>query len=109
MKRLILCLICLALLLSLAACVQQEENSCSFYYLRTVENIRYGQEDGFIGPVNREISDHNPELNYLLQLYLEGPVEEGYLSPIPKGTYLLSTLWDEDTLRICAENNIPLL
>ena len=51
-----------------------------------------------IAPVNREISGRNAELNYLLQLYLEGPVEEGYLSPIPRGTYLLSTLWNEDTL-----------
>lgn len=98
MKRLILCLICFALLLSLAACVNPEENSCNFYYLRTGENIRYGLEDGFIAPVNREISGHNAELIYLLQLYLEGPVEEGYLSPIPNGTYLLSTLWEENTL-----------
>ena len=98
MKRWILCLMALSLLLCLTGCSGQEENTCNFYYLRSGENIRYGQEDGLIAPVNREISGRNAELNYLLQLYLEGPVEEGYLSPIPRGTYLLSTLWNEDTL-----------
>ena len=114
MKRWILFLAALSLLLYLTGCSGQEERNCRFYYLRTAENIRYGQENGLVAPVDREISDQNAELNYLLQLYLEGPVEEGYVSPIPKGTYLLSILWNEDTpvlvlsREFSAANNITL-
>ena len=98
MKRLILCLAALSLLLCLAGCSDQEENNCNFYYLRTSDTIRYGREDAIIAPVSRNISGQNADLSYLLQLYLEGPSEEGFRSPIPQGTYLLSTLWEEDTL-----------
>ena len=97
MKRMIL-LLAAALLLSLTGCSKPEENTCLFYYLRTDDTIQYGQEDALIAPVSRTIAGQDAGLNYLIQLYLEGPSEEGYRSPIPKGTYLLSTLWEEDTL-----------
>lgn len=98
MKRLILCLICFALFLSLAACTADDSNRYTFYYLRTEETIRYGYEDALVAPVTREISGQSPGLSYLLQRYLDGPVEEGYRSPFPKGTYLLSTLKVDGTL-----------
>lgn len=98
MKRLMLLVLCITLLLSLTACTGSDESTYIFYYLRTAETIRYGDADALVAPVTREISGENPGLSYLLQRYLDGPVEEGYLSPIPKGTYLLSTLWADGTL-----------
>ena len=96
MKRTAVLLLVLCLLLGCAACTQPAENSCTFYYLRTPENIRYGDTDALVAPVFREIA--NDELEYLLQLYLDGPQDEHYVSPIPKGTKILRTLWEGDTL-----------
>ena len=98
MKQHIVFLMILFLLLSICGCAQTDENERSFYYLRTAETIRYGQSDAIIAPVSRNITGEDASLDYLLQLYLKGPTEEGYVSPIPKGTYLLSSLWNEDTL-----------
>lgn len=98
MKRLMILLMILSLSLSAAGCAQPKENTCSFYYLRTEETIRHGYTDGLIAPVTRVLSTPDAQLDYLLQLYLDGPTEENFLSPIPKGTYLLKTLWDGETL-----------
>ena len=98
MKRLLCFWLMLTLLLSLSGCTTPDENRRTFYYLRTAETIRTGSEDALIAPVSREISDQDPGLEYLLQLYLEGPTEEDFLSPIPQGTYLLSYAWEGDTL-----------
>lgn len=100
MKRLTCLLLALLMLSSLAGCTQPPETVCDFYYLRASDTISHGSEDALIAPVTRELSGQNAELNYLLQLYLDGPVEEGYRSPIPRNTYLLSSLWDGDTLVI---------
>ena len=98
MKKLICFFLVSVLVLSLWGCTQPEENTCAFYYLRSSDTISYGQEDALIAPVFRELSGHSQELDYLLQLYLEGPADENFRSPIPKGTYLLKYLWEEDTL-----------
>ena len=98
MKRSILFLLILCLLFSLLGCRSEQENSAYFYYLRSTESIRYGQPDALVAPVKREISDQNAELEYILQLYLDGTTDENYRNPFPQGTYMLSTLWHEDTL-----------
>lgn len=98
MKRNILILLILCLLFSLWGCHSEQEHSAQFYYLRTAESIRYGQPDALVAPVNREISDQNAGLEYILQLYLDGPSGENYRNPFPQGTYLLSTIQNEDTL-----------
>ena len=96
MKRILILFLILCPLLSFTACTQPAENTCTFYYLRPQENIQYGQADALVAPVTREIA--NEELEYLLQLYLDGPQDEHYVSPIPNGTMLLGILWEEDIL-----------
>ena len=98
MKQL-LCLLLAACLL-LAGCTGTQEKTYQFYYLRTDDTIRYGTADGLVAPISRNISGGNEELNYLLQLYLDGPGTPDYLNPIPRGTYLLSTIWQEEVLVI---------
>ena len=100
MKRLILMLMILCIAFSCAACGGQEESSCVFYYLRTDNTIRYGQTDALIAPLERELSVQEVPLNDLLQLYLDGPADETFRSPFPKGTYLLSTIFRDETLVI---------
>ena len=99
MKRMTLLLLALCLALSCGACAQTREEKTVFYYLRTEDTIEYGRTDALIAPVPQEISD-SLEPEEIIQLYLDGPSEEGYRSPIPKGTYLLSTIAREDMLVI---------
>lgn len=98
MKKLFALFLVLALVLPFCGCTEPEDNTCSFYYLRTQDTIAYGREDALIAPVSRELTGQNAELNYLLQRYLDGPIEEGYRSPFSKNTYLLSSLWEGETL-----------
>lgn len=99
MKRLIVLFLTMSLLLSCSACAPETEQPPKFYYLRTEENILYGEAQGFIAPVTREISQ-DMGLDVILQLYLSGPADENFRNPIPKGTYLLSTILREDRLDI---------
>jgi spore germination protein GerM len=99
MKQLTCLILILSLFLTFAGCVGETEDPPKFYYLRTEETILYGEEQGFIAPVVREFS-RDVALDTALQLYLDGPSEEGYYNPIPKGTYLLSTIPREDRMVI---------
>lgn len=99
MKRLILLVLALTLLFACSACAAETEPQPKFYYLRTEETILYGEAQGFIAPVTRELS-RDMDLDMILQLYLNGPVEEDFRNPIPKGTYLLSAILREDRLDI---------
>ena len=46
------------------------------------------------------LEDFDGPLDVILQLYLSGPADENFRNPIPKGTYLLSTILREDRLDI---------
>ena len=98
MRRAVITLLIICILLSFAGCTPPQEPAYTFYYLRTSETIRHGSPDALVAPVTMKISTPNAELDYLLQLYLDGPTEANYVNPIPRGTYLLSTLWEDDTL-----------
>ena len=97
MKRLILLILLLACLLSCTGCAPEEPDQPAFYYLRPEDAIVYGQDDALMVPVPQEITPE-VDLNMVLQLYLDGPVEENLRDPFPKGTYLLTTIAQEDTL-----------
>ena len=100
MKRLICLLIALAMVCTLAACGETQERKYTFYYLRSPSTIQYGQPDGLVAPVDRDLSTSNLSLEDLLRLYLAGPANEAYVSPIPKNTHLLTTISRDDELMI---------
>lgn len=99
MKRMILFLLLFAIVLSCSACAGEKPVQPAFYYLRTEDTIDYGQADALIVPISQEIPPE-VDLDVLLQLYLDGPVDENLRNPIPKGTYLLTTIEQGDTLMI---------
>ena len=99
MKRCLSLLLILSLMLCCTACGEESEDTTVFYYLRSEDTIAYGQIDALIAPLPQQFSPDAP-LDDLLQLYLNGPSEEGYRNPVPKGTYLLSTIYKADTLVI---------
>lgn len=97
MKRLLAILLILSLFFSCTACVKDKEDEILFYYLRTPDTIAYGEPDALVAPVAMDISQDLP-LEDALQLYLNGPMDETLLNPIPKSTYLLSTIERKDML-----------
>lgn len=99
MKRIIPIALLLTLTLCCLGCQSKNDTQHAFYYLRTEETIAYGKEDALIAAVPQEFGP-DMELDTIVQLYLEGPVEEKLRSPFPRGTYLLSTAADDETLTL---------
>lgn len=99
MKRIVFLLLLLSLTLSCLGCQGEKDSQYAFYYLRTDSTIAYGQEDALI---TAHFQDLGPDmdLDTILQLYLDGPVEENLRSPFPRGTYLLSVTTQNDTLTL---------
>lgn len=89
MKRPV-CLILVFLLLLPGCAIGQERHKepVTFYYLRSHEDADDYQSffsDGAIGSETREASGHRQDLNYLLAMYLQGPLREDLQSPFPTG------------------------
>jgi len=110
MKRLCTIVLAVLLIMPLYGC-ESQENTVQFFYLRS-EYIS-GAEDGIISPEDREITSDRG-LNYLLRLYLEGPVSSELISPFPSGLYLLNSQLEDNTLllvlsrELCSLQNIDL-
>lgn len=98
MKRRLICALLILGLLFPAGCTTASEDMYSFYYLRSEESIVYGSPDALIAPVSMEITGQSKDLNYILGLYLDGPSQENFLSPFPRGTHLVSSHSDGDSL-----------
>ena len=93
MKKRILCLI-LSFSMLLSGCSffgERIKEPVTFYYLCN----RY-QEDlcCVIVSEEREASGHLEDLSYLLALYLMGPANDEYVSPLPAGTRVTSQIKD---------------
>ncbi|MBQ8238663.1 MAG: hypothetical protein IJZ39_11020 [Oscillospiraceae bacterium] len=98
MKRLISLLLLLALVVSLAACA--DENAVTYYYVRDEEEYLYGAADGVMVGERRSAAGHVDDLRYLLILYFHGPVTDYLKSPFPSGTNLEELVQQEDSLDI---------
>ena len=97
MKRSLLLLISLLILLSCTACGSQDE-SFLFFYPRA--EYAFGEADAVIAPEEREAPGHEADLDYLLTLYLEGPLDASLVSPFPRGTGLAGFTESDDTLYV---------
>ena len=76
------CVLAVVLLISLSVPYEENKNTVNFYYVR--QDFGYGAPEGVIGPEAREVGEHQNDLNYLLALYLEGPMDKTLLSPFPE-------------------------
>ena len=111
MKKM-LCLLLSAVMLLLPACGIGGQNNAvmiPFYYLRDPDTFLYGSPDGVISFENRDISGHEAELNYLLMLYLKGPLDEGLESPFPDGSRLLQLIEKNGKLSITLNSSFATL
>ncbi len=100
MKKWIAPVLVVLILVALAGCGSSLKEPVSFYYLRTAETIQYGAEDGMIASEEREASGHIEDLQYLLSLYLAGPLDLGLESPFPAGIKMDHLVIHRDSLVI---------
>ena len=89
------------LLVSFCGCSSGDTGDISFYYCRSPEQYRYFEEDGVICAESRDLMGHRQDLQYLVGLYLAGPLDEQLISPFPKSVRLLSANRQNDS--ICIE------
>jgi hypothetical protein len=91
MKKLICLLLCFAML-PLSSCGFRSSDDTvqtPFYYLRDPDSYLYGSPEGVVSYEHRDITGHEDELNYLLMLYLKGPLDKSLESPFPEGSRIL--------------------
>ena len=110
MKRVLCLLLCGCFLMALCGCSVSSSISgepVSFYYRRA--EFQYHSSENVIVPEQREISGQGGDLNYLVTLYLVGPLDDSLILPFPKGTKLLALEESEGRLLLTISDNAETL
>lgn len=100
MKKTTVCILLLVLFLSLTGCHNDLNEPANFYYPRQTDNIQFGVANGLVTVEQRELTGHTGDLQYILSLYLLGPLDTGLYSPFPEGTVLETILLEEGVLTV---------
>lgn len=100
MKRLICFLSILLVFPTLWGCNSTSIDPVSFFYCREPDQIQYFNEAGVICAESRDLTGHRGDLQYMIRLYLAGPLEEGLRCPFPSNTRLLETKKIVSSVRI---------
>lgn len=94
MKR----LLCLILLLILLLCGCGKGEQVIFYY-RPVDYLT-DHNGSVLSPETRTVTGYSDNPQFLISLYLAGPLDQELESPFPKGTKLQSLLINGDQLTV---------
>lgn len=94
MKRLILLLLCLAILL--CGCSAPAARSVEFFYRRS--ETAFHTESPVFASETRSVAAHAEDLPAVLEVYFQGPQQRDLESPFPRGTRLISWAHSDDTL-----------
>lgn len=100
MNRILACFLAAAMLFTFSGCKAQDPGGVAFYYSRSPEQYQYYAGDGVIRTEVRTLSGHRQDLQYLVGLYLAGPLDESLVSPFPKSVRLLSVEQNGSDIRI---------
>ncbi len=109
MKKTVCLALCAILVILSAACGtngRQEDPEAAFYYLRDPDTYLYGSPAGVVSSEIRDTAGHEGDLDYLLMLYLQGPLDEDLESPFPAGCRLLELTQKEENLTLVLNSNI---
>ena len=91
MKRLIICILCVAIVFSLCSCKDNNveiQEPVNFYY--TNMDVSYNTSTGVICPEIRDAVYFDGNLFALMEEYIEGPATDQLSSPLPVGTQLIA-------------------
>lgn len=91
-------LIMLVILLAGCSLPKHPGNKVAFYYSRA--EYDYGKENAVIISEQRDIAGHEGDLNYILSLYLMGPLDEELTAVFPITTRLVGITQDNNTLAV---------
>lgn len=85
MKNVLIALLCILIAVSFCACNSNEDETItspvSFYYC--LSEIDYERDNGVIAPETRDASLYEDDFAQIMNIYLKGPIGEGFYSPFP--------------------------
>lgn len=84
MKKILAALLLLSIAINLFACTQPPKIEVSVYFYYPAKTISYSSQDGVIAPEKRESKDFENDPTGLLDLYLQGPMQNTLQNPFPK-------------------------
>ena len=87
----------LCLMVLLSGCANKDKD-LQFAYRQ--KDLQYGTSDGVIKWETRQAPGHEDDLEYLLILYLEGPLDDTLVAPFPAGTGLEGFTYSDSTLYV---------
>lgn len=96
MKRAICLLLAVGFLLSGCFAGRKTDTQAVFYYCRS--EYSYGEQNGVVDSEARDITGHEGDLQYLLSMYLVGPLSEELECPFPSRTKILSVRYGENSV-----------
>ena len=86
----------LFLMVFLTGCAKEPEILFSYRQ----KDFQYGDPQAVIAQEVREAPGHENDPEYLLRMYLEGPLDDTLVSPFPKGTVLESITFSNQTVYV---------
>ena len=110
MKKWICAALVLSLILNLSACglfSGRDKDTCVFYYEQV--DYQYGESDAVICGEARDNTGHVTDLQYLLSLYMLGPVSTELRSPFPVGMQVLDVSVRLDLIRVTVSEELNTL
>ena len=103
MKHILSLLLVTVLMLSGCALSSQATEPVTFYYLRQhtqEEEYHLFFSEGAIGAEEREVTGYRNDLDYLLALYMRGPVDSSLRFPFPVGSKIIGTHLEDRKLTV---------
>lgn len=100
MKRFLCLFLVFMLLAALTGCSSPSFDPTIFYYCRSPESYQYFETASIIVSESRDLTGHSRDLQYLVALYLAGPLDEDLISPFPRKTRLQEQEVNGSSLRI---------
>ena len=100
MKRILCLILIFSVLVPVWGCSAPSFDPVMFYYCRNPEQYQYFKTDGVIASEGRDLSGHSGDLQYLVALYLAGPLTENLTSPFPRKTRVLTVDKDSKSVQI---------
>ena len=110
MKKALCLLLALVLLISFFGCGQSTADPrtpVTFYYRTREFGVQKGEK--VISGEAREAFGHREDYDYLIEMYLRGPITENCISPFPAGTTLEQLDLLTDTVLVELSSHISLI